>query len=74
MIDIFQMSEFIQFYLKEYPELKIKTCYNPGGMYLNFTIKSDKGVSNGCFPCYETSEAIEKMNYIIIDFLARVGV
>lgn len=74
MIDIFRLGEFQRFYMEQYPELKIKTCYSPIGFYLNFTIQSQKGTSNGCFPCYETDEAISKLNMVIIDFLAKVGV
>lgn len=74
MIDCFRLGEFNRFYMEQYPELKIKTCYNPIGFYLNFTIHSNKGKMDGVFSCYETEEAISKMNMVIIDFLAKVGV
>lgn len=75
MIDLFEIKRFIDFYMNLYPGLTIKTLYNPNGEYMNYHIDNIKAVgysvASGTFGCEQgTQEALQKLNYVIIDFLA----
>lgn len=75
MVDVFALNRFGAFYMKQYPGLTIHTMYNPIGEYINYHIDNFKAGSidlqKGTFAAFSTDEAISKLNYVIIDFLAR---
>lgn len=75
MIDLFEINRFSAFYMNQYPGLTIKTVYNPCGVYMNYHIDNIKAggytVSSGTFDCLQgTQEALRKLNFVIIEFLA----
>lgn len=75
MVDIFEINHFIKFYMDQFPGLTIKTKYNPYGEYINYEIDNIKAggytAARGTFDCIlGTNEAIRKLNFVIITFLA----
>lgn len=76
MVDIFEVGRFTRFYMDQYPGLTIHTKYNPIGEYMNYRIDNIKAggfsVGSGTFDCiHGTQEALRKLNFVIIQFLAN---
>ena len=76
MVDIGEVLRLSIFYMNQYPGLTIQTKYNPYGEYMNYRIDNIKAggisVGSGTFDCLQgTQEALRKLNFVIIDFLAN---
>lgn len=73
MVDLFQINDLLRFYRTQYPNMRIKSSYNPHGMYMNVWIQCNEHKGKFTFVCENTREAESGINLSVIEFLAKWG-
>lgn len=73
MVDLFRINDYLEFYRKSYEFLKIKFIYNPMGFYANLFVFDIVTQVKGrwTFGVNDTTDAIQKIDLCLIDFLAQ---
>lgn len=74
MVDLFEVNHFLQFYMHEYPEMKLHFKLDPVTCSAEFSIQVNKWEEYGFYninQCFDTNEVIRRLNAILIDFLAH---
>ena len=74
MVDLFEVNHFLQFYMNEYPEMKLHFKLDPVTCNAEFSIQVNTWQEYGFYNltnCFDTDEVITRLNNIIIDFLAH---
>lgn len=73
MVDLFQVNDLLRFYRADYPNMIIKSSYNPCGFYMNVWIECAGNKQKYTFTCSTTQEAENRINDCVIDYLAKWG-
>lgn len=74
MVDLFEVNRFLQFYMHEYPEMKLHFKLDPVTYNAEFSIQVNKWEEYGFYNlthCFYTNGVINRLNAILIDFLAK---
>ena len=78
VIDMFKINNFVQFYMHQYPEIKIHCSFDP----YNYIVKWDFYAQSfnryetyaGSCVAYDTEHVLKKLNYAFLYFLSTDGV
>ena len=72
-IDLFRIRDYLEFYMKSYPEIKLHLEYNPNGEYCNLSIQCNKAYSwyYGTIPANSDDFVISRIDIAFHSFICN---